>query len=245
MYITQCGLRSYGLDSRKLHEFFLIEASFLVYYCDRPENTNLQFDKHRNYGSLAARCQWGIRNALFFVARDNEDADSAAGAAQRLRRDAPALPQPSPILGVSCWLPPRPASQPETWSEWYYSWELWLRQLINNVRHLGRGGLKTHRYWIWKARQHEAQTAIWNDPRGYYFCNIVAVRPEAQGRGVGRKLFQVVTEERADREGVKCYLESSKGAPNVQIYERLGFKTAKEMECKDGEDTCMVSLTLF
>lgn len=50
-------------------------------------------------------------------------------------------------------------------------------------------------------------------------------------------LFEAVT-ERADRERVKCYLESSKSVPNVQIYERIGFEM--EMECRDGADACMV-----
>lgn len=107
------------------------------------------------------------------------------------------------------------------------------------MRHWGHGGLHTRRYWIWKDRQHAAQSQIWDDPRGYYFCNIVAVSPEAQGKGVGRLLFEAVTKQ-ADREGVKCYLESSKSVPNVQIYERMGFEMRKEMECRDGEDVCMV-----
>lgn len=52
-------------------------------------------------------------------------------------------------------------------------------------------------------------------------------------------LFEAVT-KRADREGVKCYLESSKNVPNVKIYERMGFEMSMEMECRDGEDACMV-----
>lgn len=52
-------------------------------------------------------------------------------------------------------------------------------------------------------------------------------------------LFEEVTKQ-ADREGLKCYLESSKNVPNVQIYERMGFEMSREMECRDGEDVCMV-----
>lgn len=58
---------------------------------------------------------------------------------------------------------------------------------------------------------------------------------------MGRKLFEAVT-DRADQEGVKCYLESSRNVPNVQIYEKMGFEMRREMECRDGEDVCMVSL---
>ncbi|KAJ5361237.1 hypothetical protein N7541_002081 [Penicillium brevicompactum] len=178
----------------------------------------IQFNKQRNYDSLSARCNWGINNALFQVAKESGD---------------------STILGVSCWLAPHPAAQPESWYSWFQSWSLSFNQLINNVRYFGRGGLRTNRYWIWKERQAEAQGAIWDDPQGYYFCNIVAVNPEAQGNGVGRLLFEAVT-KRADKEGVKCYLESSKSVPNVAIYERMGFEMRKEMECRDGEDACML-----
>lgn len=47
----------------------------------------------------------------------------------------------------------------------------------------------------------------------------------------------------ADKEGIWCYLESSRRLPNVPIYEKFGFKLAKEMECRDGEgDENMVKL---
>lgn len=113
--------------------------------------------------------------------------------------------------------------------------------MFNNIRYFGRGGLRTNRYWIWKQQQAEAQAAIWDDPRGYYFCNIVAISPEAQGKGIGKLLFEAIT-KRADDEGVKCYLESSKSVPNVAIYERMGFHMSKEMECRDGMDACMVCI---
>lgn len=57
-------------------------------------------------------------------------------------------------------------------------------------------------------------------------------------------MFEAVT-KRADEEGVKCYLESSKSVPNVQIYEKMGFRMRMEMECRDGEDVCMVCLLPF
>lgn len=72
----------------------------------------------------------------------------------------------------------------------------------------------------------------------------MAVHPECQGLGVGRKLFEAVT-DRADQEGVKCYLESSRNVPNVQIYEKMGFEMRREMECRDGRDVCMVSFFLY
>ncbi|KAF2785465.1 hypothetical protein K505DRAFT_330982 [Melanomma pulvis-pyrius CBS 109.77] len=131
------------------------------------------------------------------------------------------------------WLPPTPPSAPQTWSLYLSFWWLWAAQIRMNLWY-GRGGLSTTRYWIWKARQAEAQEQLWTDPKGYYFCNIVTVLPEAQGRGVGRALMEEVIGY-ADREGVWCYLESSRREPNVAIYEKFGFELAKEMDCKDGE----------
>ena len=58
-----------------------------------------------------------------------------------------------------------------------------------------------------------------------------------EGKGMGRKLFEVVT-EMADAEGRKCYLESSKETPNIAIYEKMGFKLAKKMVCEDDGVAC-------
>ncbi|KAJ5097286.1 hypothetical protein N7456_008007 [Penicillium angulare] len=188
------------------------------------------FNKQRNYDSLAARCRWGIKNAIFQVAKEKPSTSTSTSTSTS---------SPSPILGVSCWLPPKTATDPETWSSWFSNWILSFNQLLNNVRYFGRGGLRTNRYWIWKSQQEKAQSEIWDDPRGYYFCNIVAVGNDVQGKGVGRVLFEAVTKI-ADSEGVKCYLESSKDEPNVKIYERMGFHMSRTMECRDGEDVCML-----
>lgn len=99
---------------------------------------------------------------------------------------------------------------------------------------------RLQRYYIWKNAQAEAQAELWTDPLGYYFCNIVTVRPEAQGKGIGRLLFKEVTDQ-ADREGRKCYLESSRDVPNTAIYESMGFHKAREMDCDDDGAVCKVS----
>jgi GNAT superfamily N-acetyltransferase len=128
---------------------------------------------------------------------------------------------------------PRSPSTPEPWSLYLSYWYLWFNQIRMNLWY-GRGGLDTKRYWIWKARQAEAQGALWTSDKGYYFCNIVTVLPEAQGKGVGRTLMEEVL-GMADREGVECYLESSRKVPNVAIYEKFGFELVKDMECRDGD----------
>ncbi|KAF2251871.1 acetyltransferas-like protein [Trematosphaeria pertusa] len=167
----------------------------------------------RNRVSLTLRCRWGIQHGLFHVARDTSN--------------------PSKILGCAMWLPPHPPSQPQSWSLYLSFWWLWLSQIRMNLWY-GRGGLSTKRYWIWKARQAEAQEELWTSEKGYYFCNIVTVLPEAQGKGVGRALMEEVLKQ-ADKESVWCYLESSREEPNVAIYEKFGFKLVREMDCRDGE----------
>ncbi|KAF1989993.1 hypothetical protein K402DRAFT_451601 [Aulographum hederae CBS 113979] len=172
-----------------------------------------QFNPTRNRYSLSLRCHWGIQHGLFYVARD------------------PSSATPSKILGSAMWLAPSSPSAPQPWSLYLASWRLWLGQVYMNL-YYGRGGLNTTRYWIWKDRQAEAQAAIWDSEVGYYFCNIVTVLPEAQGKGVGRALMEEVL-RKADEEGVPCYLESSRYEPNVPIYERMGFMLVREMRCSD------------
>lgn len=171
------------------------------------------FNVQRNRTSLGIRCRWGKQHALFHVAKD------------------PASAEPNKILGVACWLPPSDTQTGQSWYDWLGDWQLWLAQVRMNLWY-GRGGLNVKRYYVWKAAQAEAQSALWTDPKGYYFCNIVTVLPEAQGKGVGKLLFKHVTDI-ADQEGRKCYLESSRAEPNMAIYERMGFRLAKDMVCDD------------
>ncbi|THY41767.1 hypothetical protein D6C99_07704 [Aureobasidium pullulans] len=179
------------------------------------------FSPARNRVSLGIRCRWGLEHALFYVAKD------------------PSSSTPSRILGVACWLAPTDPSAPQSWKSWFGDWSLWFNQLwMNSV--YGRGGLSTTRYYIWKAAQSDAQRQLWIDDRGYYFCNIVTVLPEAQGMGIGKELFGVVMRQ-ADVEGRKCYLESSRAEPNMAIYRKMGFELAKEMKCDDQGD----AITLY
>jgi GNAT superfamily N-acetyltransferase len=179
------------------------------------------FSIERNKVSLGLRCRWGMKYALFSVAKDPESST------------------PDKVIGVACWLAPSNPFAPETWSEHMGSWWLWLKQVQMNLWY-GRGGLNVKRYYIWKTAQAGAQKELWTDEKGYYFCNIVTVLPEAQGKGVGKHLFKSVTDV-ADREGRKCYLESSRAEPNMAIYERMGFVLAKEMVCDDDGD----AITLY
>lgn len=221
-----------------------IQRSFSAdpYYLWVFPNQSL-FSPDRNRASLRTRCLWGMRYALFHVAKDSSSAT------------------PDEVLGVACWLPPSlaaPAPAAPSWGQYLQSWisyadwrkwatvqasswSLWLSQLATNTWYGGRGGLSVRRYYLWKEKQAQAQEAIWDDTAGYYFCNIVTVLPEAQGKGVGKALMQFVTQT-ADREGRKCYLESSRNEPNVQIYEKMGFKLVREMRCQEDEEDQGITL---
>ncbi|EAW10410.1 GNAT family N-acetyltransferase [Aspergillus clavatus NRRL 1] len=187
------------------------------------------FNPQRNAASITAHFLHGLNcNAPIYVAKYRPTPTDKHPA-------VPALA--SPIVGVCWWLPPHPPAQPPSWSTWTQDWLLSFRQLLSNLRFWGRGGLNLRRYWIWKDLQARTHADLWTHPRGYYFCNVIAVREGLRGMGVGRKLVEVVT-GRADAEGVPCYLESSKGEPNLVIYEKMGFRLVREIECVDGWDAC-------
>lgn len=66
----------------------------------------------------------------------------------------------------------------------------------------------------------------------HYYLLAVGVDPARQGQGVGTQLIRHVL-DRADREHMPAYLESSK-AVNVPLYERLGFKVTRELTLPGG-----------
>lgn len=68
---------------------------------------------------MGIRCHWGIRNAMFYVAKE-EGSDK--------------------VLGVSMWLPPQKAGEKQSWGDWFEDWRMWLEQVGMNLCY-GRGGL--------------------------------------------------------------------------------------------------------
>lgn len=186
-------------------------------------NDRERFSLARNRISLSLRCRWGIQHALFQVAHDH-----------------------GRLVGVAMWLPPHLSTSSPSWWSWiadqHASWDLWIRQGIANIFH-GRSTLNIRRYYLWKEGQAKVQSELWKDPRGYWFCNIITVAPDAQGRGVGKALVEEVL-KRADAEGRSAYLESSSFEPNVKIYEKMGFELKREMPLSEkGDDItlyCMI-----
>ncbi|EEP78499.1 conserved hypothetical protein [Uncinocarpus reesii 1704] len=189
----------------------------------------VKFSKQRNTISIRNRCLWGLNNGLFYVARERIPQHNGKDVSEK---------SPSyRVVGVSMWLPPETPDHSGSWTSRFQDWLLSVRQLITNIQFMGHGGLLVHRYWIWKDSQLKATQKFWTDPRGYYHCNVVAVLPGMHGQGIGKRLVQVVTDQ-ADKEGIKCYLESSKAEPNVKIYERLGFRFVGDLDCNDNGILC-------
>ena len=181
------------------------------------------------------KCEWGIARALFYVAKLDQE-----------------------VVGISMWSPPASPTDPATqsWYDWYHDNLLWVKQGFNWIYYRGHGGLILRRYWVWKAQQARAQARIWGNRdreerfagyqrppgldtggtgtggEGYYFVNVIAVHPDYQGLGIGRKLMAPGL-ERADEEGVRCYLESSRWEPNTAVYGKMGFRCVLGMRCED------------
>lgn len=65
----------------------------------------------------------------------------------------------------------------------------------------------------------------------------MVVLPGQQGKGIGKALAKEVT-KLADKEGKRCYLESSRDVPNIKIYESFGFHFVKQMDCDDDGVVC-------
>ena len=66
----------------------------------------------------------------------------------------------------------------------------------------------------------------------HHYLAMLGTDPDHQGKGHGGQLITAVT-ERADTEGVGCYLESSK-ASNLPYYGRFGFEVTGEFHLPGG-----------
>lgn len=63
-------------------------------------------------------------------------------------------------------------------------------------------------------------------PDPHWYLEILGVDPASQGQGIGRALLQPIL-DRADADGVACYLETA-NATNVPFYVARGFAVALE-----------------
>jgi ribosomal protein S18 acetylase RimI-like enzyme len=111
------------------------------------------------------------------------------------------------VLGVAVWLPP---------GAFPWSARRKLRAMPALLRVLAadpRAYPSFLRYGTNAERAHPS------DP--HWYLVVLGIRPEAQRQGIGSRLVEPVL-DRADREGVDCYLETADRA-NVAYYERFGF----------------------
>ncbi|KAJ5994357.1 Acyl-CoA N-acyltransferase [Penicillium sp. IBT 35674x] len=190
-----------------------------------------KFKAERNAASIAAHLQFSLNCGYpVFVAK-------VGRAASDLKTDHEIRLAPGTVVGFSWWTPPEAPSLSQPWSVWAQEWLLSFRQLMFNIRFAGRGGLDVRRYWLWKKMQKNALNDLWTDPRGYYYCSLLGVSSQVRGMGVGKRLMETIL-QKADEEGISCYLESSKGYPNIAIYEKMGFELNKEITCDDGGNVC-------
>ncbi|TPX33097.1 hypothetical protein SmJEL517_g03944 [Synchytrium microbalum] len=67
--------------------------------------------------------------------------------------------------------------------------------------------------------------------KGFYYLLITGTRDNKRGKGLLKHNMLPIL-EKADKEGIACYLESTKES-NIPIYERFGFKVVDRFELKD------------
>jgi GNAT superfamily N-acetyltransferase len=113
---------------------------------------------------------------------------------------------------VACWLSPG-RTTPSTA-------QMLRSGMVGGTLRLGVGGLR--RLFRLTGRMDAAHHRAVPGPHWYLF--LLAVRPDAQGTGLGRAVLQPVL-ERADAEGLPCYLDTHNPA-NPAFYARSGFQEA-------------------
>ena len=119
------------------------------------------------------------------------------------------------VAGTAVWAPP---------GRWKIPYSTYARHLPRLIGGLGVRGLKRILAMEAVERLH---------PRDeHYYLAVVGVDPLAQGGGGGRRLIAPVL-ERADAEGLPCYLESSKEA-NVPYYRAFGFEVVNDLVLPGG-----------
>ncbi|HEX2178564.1 MAG TPA: GNAT family N-acetyltransferase [Actinomycetota bacterium] len=72
-----------------------------------------------------------------------------------------------------------------------------------------------------------ANSELHHPPGRHWSLEALGIRPEAQRQGLGTRLVTPIL-ERADAEGVECYLETSNPA-NVAYYQRFGFEVLRDV----------------
>lgn len=117
-------------------------------------------------------------------------------------------------LGCAAWLPPAQAAQ-------FAEIEASTRPAINRVT--SDGGARYAVFWDW-IDSHLPDEPCW-------LLDLVGVRPDMQGRGIGRALITHGI-ERARAAGQPAFLETGNPA-NVARYVSLGFRVVAQQQAPD------------
>jgi GNAT superfamily N-acetyltransferase len=117
-------------------------------------------------------------------------------------------------LGFAAWLPPAEAAR-------FAEIEVNTRGEIYGLTR--DGGARYGRFWDW-IESHLPAEPCW-------LLDLVGVRPDAQGRGIGRALITHGT-ERAAAAGQPAFLETGNES-NVAFYESLGFRVVRHDRAPD------------
>lgn len=172
-----------------------------------PQVGDVLADSHANYPAFAHlfpdpnRRQRILRSFFTGVARDAHPfgAVSVAMSGERM-------------LGVAVWLPPGE-----------FPWSAWrkLRATGTFLPVLWRAPRGARAFFTLGANTERTAPGDrhWN-------LQVLGVRGEAQGKGLGTRLLEPVLSQ-AETEGEVCYLETADPA-NVAFYERLGFKLVRK-----------------
>lgn len=119
------------------------------------------------------------------------------------------------LAGAALWLPPR---------KWKMPPKEFVRTSPNFLRAFRAGIPDGLRFNMLIEESHPRES--------HWYLAVLGTDPVRQGRGVGGALIGTIT-DRADRDEVGCYLESSKPG-NVPYYERFGFKVTQELQVPGG-----------
>jgi GNAT superfamily N-acetyltransferase len=176
-------------------------------------------DHHLNDASNVLARAFADDPGLMYVlpdpARRSQLAPLLAGAGLRFaaRCGAP-LVTSDVVHGVAIWF--QPDAPPPTESDFVATGISAVPELLGNQS------------WerLKRLLNHLDELHVRTVPEPHWYLTVLGVDPTWQRRGVGMSLMQPVFEA-ADREGVRCYLESPT-AENTRYYAQRGFETARE-----------------